>query len=246
VKLVKQLYENKIRINIIAHSLGCRVLVVLMQTLAENGITNCLDRVIFWQAAIADSALSNSVAHDHSTKFNCHFPLAYQAAKSISVLYSLNDNVLHFHYLLSNYLGLSPRQILNLKESLPIILKYLDRNVPELIMNFNLFAEDLWRYLQFNSGQEAEALSFIHSQWLRLLKGLKSMQRVHRAMGYHGVNLNDPFIIELIHSGKLLNIHQPGLTHHTAMKIPNSAQLTAIYRQWVINKQYGIKQFGKY
>ncbi len=90
--LIKQLIDQKIMINIVAHSLGCRIVLQTMRKLAENGYQQCLEHIILWQAALPSNALTN----------NPIFSGAYKSSKKISVLYSPKDSVLRTFYATSD------------------------------------------------------------------------------------------------------------------------------------------------
>ena len=61
-----------------------------MQTLAQDQ-QNILDNVFLWQAAVPDNALSPILPYDPNNNI---FPQANEAAKQITVLYSIDDPVL--------------------------------------------------------------------------------------------------------------------------------------------------------
>jgi predicted alpha/beta hydrolase family esterase len=83
VPVVEQLLEQGLEINILAHSLGCRIATKLMDILGRNDkYAECLNHVFLWEPAIANNAFTND------------FPNVHNAAKKIIVLYSENDNIL--------------------------------------------------------------------------------------------------------------------------------------------------------
>lgn len=81
VPLIEQLVKRHIQINVMAHSLGCHVLMALMEALSKHSIT--LDHVFLWQAAIPDNAFLDT-----------RFINAHKAAKKIIILYSRSDTAL--------------------------------------------------------------------------------------------------------------------------------------------------------
>ncbi|WP_221250588.1 alpha/beta hydrolase [Desulfuromonas versatilis] len=97
-RLIQQLVDAGIRINIIAHSLGNRVLLVAMNLLGQMpGRKECIDNVFMWQPAVPDTALSNDPSKDTSVMRNWNFIHANRTAKTIMVLYSQQDNILGPH-----------------------------------------------------------------------------------------------------------------------------------------------------
>lgn len=91
--LIAQLHANGIEVNVIAHSMGNVVLLQTMQLLAEAGKHNSIQHAFMWEAAVPNFALSNK-QHPDDTEGKWYFPNATDAAKTITVLYSQNDNVL--------------------------------------------------------------------------------------------------------------------------------------------------------
>jgi len=113
VPLILQLHQHNIEINIIAHSLGARVLLSLMHQLGKRRLYNCLHQTILWQAAVPDNALSDKPNDDHSVKHNWHYYLAYTASRKITVLYSKHDWVLWIAYAIAHKIGIAPTFNLN-------------------------------------------------------------------------------------------------------------------------------------
>ena len=110
--LIKQLRENDIKIYVIAHSLGNRVLLTLLNQvglLFPNAIENCF----LWQAAIVNTALSSDRNADKTLKQNSSFIYAHLASKKFVVLYSKKDDVLAYAYRAANEIGFSPDQFLS-------------------------------------------------------------------------------------------------------------------------------------
>lgn len=102
--LITQLHNAGIKINIIAHSMGNRVLLKMMDLLGEQGDIDLIEHIFMCEAAVPQNALSNDATKDISVKQNCHFVNATKVAKKISVLYSENDDVLKMEYPIGNML----------------------------------------------------------------------------------------------------------------------------------------------
>lgn len=94
VPLLYQLKENGIKINLIAHSLGNRVLLGLLNIAGDAGWNNVVENAFMWEPAVPDTALSNDPKADTSILRNWNFIHAHKAAKHFVVLYSQNDNIL--------------------------------------------------------------------------------------------------------------------------------------------------------
>ncbi len=93
--LIDQLVAEGIAVNVIAHSLGNRVLLVAMNLLGQMpGRRECIAHAFMWQPAVPDTALSNDPGGDTSVLRNWNFIHAHRAARKIVVLYSDQDNIL--------------------------------------------------------------------------------------------------------------------------------------------------------
>ncbi|AJF07068.1 alpha/beta hydrolase [Geoalkalibacter subterraneus] len=96
--LIDQLVGAGIAVNIIAHSLGNRVLLVAMNLLGQMpGRLECIAHAFMWQPAVPDTALSSDPGKDSSVLRNWNFIHAHRAAKKIVVLHSNRDNILGPH-----------------------------------------------------------------------------------------------------------------------------------------------------
>jgi len=237
IPLMQQLNKQGIKIYGIAHSLGTRVLLSALQALSENKSYNTLEHVFLWQAAVTDSALSNDIQRDHSVKNNNHFPEAYLACKKMTVLYSKNDWVLHCSYFLANRIGLSPKQLLSPTESWESFYRFMDENPLEVLAVAKLAEGDIKSLL--NASKSEKELDLL----IRIVKESYRLTQAEQAMGYHGVDLKDPFMHELIQKGQLILVDQPQLSSHSAMKVPNSEMMEQVYKRWIINPNRGISDF---
>ena len=91
--LIKQLSDAKIEVNVIAHSMGNLVLLEALHLLGEEGKADCVNHAFLWEAAVPNTALSPT-PNPADKNGTWSFPKAVNAAKSISILYSQNDNIL--------------------------------------------------------------------------------------------------------------------------------------------------------
>ncbi len=97
-RLIEQLVAEGIAVNVIAHSLGNRVLLVAMNVLGQTSSRkDWIQNAFMWQPAIPDTALSNNPEQDTSVLRNWNFIHAHRAARKIMVLHSNRDNVLGKH-----------------------------------------------------------------------------------------------------------------------------------------------------
>lgn len=97
-RLIEQLVTEGIAVNVIAHSLGNRVLLVAMNLLGQtNSKKDWIQNAFMWQPAVPDTALSNNPELDTSVLRNWNFIHAHRATRKIIVLYSNRDNVLGKH-----------------------------------------------------------------------------------------------------------------------------------------------------
>ncbi len=91
-----------LEINIIAHSMGNRVMLTALEALGQSH-PGKINHVFSWDASLPDSVLSKTAGSDKSAKQNCYFPHAMDAVKKITVLYSNNDDlVLNWAYQAAN------------------------------------------------------------------------------------------------------------------------------------------------
>lgn len=97
-RLIEQLVAEGIAVNVIAHSLGNRVLLVAMNVLGQTSARKeWIQNAFMWQPAVPDTALSNNPEKDTSVLRNWNFVHAHRAARKIMVLHSNRDNVLGKH-----------------------------------------------------------------------------------------------------------------------------------------------------
>ena len=105
--LINQLHDAGIEINIIAHSLGNRVLLSMMNELGKAGKSDIIKHVFMWEPAVPQTALSPDPEMDVSLDQDSNFSKAYIAAEKITVLYSKNDSIVNLPYLLAVNTGIS-------------------------------------------------------------------------------------------------------------------------------------------
>ena len=234
VNLIKQLESERIKIYIIAHSLGGRVALNTMETLAENSDENVLQQVFLWQPAVPNYSLSNSERFDHSIKYNSHFPNAHLSTKKITVLYSKNDWILRYYYFIITRIGITPKDLFTSEDQCQLIYRFMDKDPIELLAFTKLIEGDI--HSLSNAKQTEKEFDLI----LRILKECYRMSQATQAMGYQGVDLKDPFMRKLITNKKLILVNQNFLNDHCAMKIPDNEMMELAYKRWIINKQHGI------
>ena len=104
VSLLRHLHENNISINIIAHSLGNRVLLGALEQLGQTA-PESIDHIFMWEPAVSELALSNTPMQDNSLIAH-YFPNAMQAVQKVTVLYNQYDTILAVPYWLASYFGI--------------------------------------------------------------------------------------------------------------------------------------------
>lgn len=108
--LIRQLVKAQIKIHMVAHSLGNRVLLILLHTLAcDPAYRQCIETAFLWQAAVPDTAIIDMKGIDTSIKQNWKTYYAIHAVKYMRVLYSDSDvSTLGVSYEAATKLGVSP------------------------------------------------------------------------------------------------------------------------------------------
>lgn len=250
--LIQQLYQAGITINIMAHSLGCRVLLTLMQQLGKSGCHDYLNHVFLWQAAVPDSALSDNPKCDTTIKQNAQFIYAHTACKKITVLYSHEDDVLGLAYWFANYVGVAPDE-LNTPVGYEKVKQYMAYrgNYPKLTL-LKRFAEvvsdPLFKAL-VRTALLSNQLHIFHKELrkhaLKLEEDLVKTHNIRAALGFKGPDTKDALIKKMLDSKKLILVDQKEyLLSHSGMKIPNEKLMQHVYHEYIY-KADNFK-FGKY
>ena len=228
IKELKNTYQ--LNMNVIAHSLGNRVLLTAMNELGKRDGRDFIDHAFLWEAAVPCTALSNDPSKDTTLKQNGHFENAYKAAKKITVLYSHWDWVLGLSYPLATYLGMTPYEALARMDHLAIQTFLSDER-----------ARNGWEmptYLDQLFAQEGSALlQKPHQKYGR--------SDMNEALGYAGPDADTKQRLEKI--GKLISANTTQWIHsHSAMRRPTPAIMKHVYEKWIMNKKRGLEKFGRY
>ena len=95
-KVLIELFNQGIKVNIITHSLGARVALSALNILGDfDGAYNeKIDNLIMWEAAVADNSITNKYTRVKNPVAMELFPYAHKTVKYIRVLYSQEDGVL--------------------------------------------------------------------------------------------------------------------------------------------------------
>lgn len=89
------LYQEKIKINIIAHSAGNLVLLKVCEQLGKGGYKHCIQHAFLWEAAVPSNVLSpRCLALTPNDKSDWSAKMASKSVAHFTVLHSLHDNVL--------------------------------------------------------------------------------------------------------------------------------------------------------
>ncbi|MCH9743372.1 MAG: alpha/beta hydrolase [Gammaproteobacteria bacterium] len=247
VPLILQLHQHNIHINIIAHSLGCRVLLSLMHQLGLLGKDNILDHVILWQAATPANVFTDNPDQDYSVKKDWQYFRAYRASCKVTILYSQHDWVLWIAYALANDLGIEPTFKTN---KWKIVGQYLksrrQKEFHELLnQSEHLFSTDSALQL-LNNGNDASQSSLeiekLRMMVMKMQQRISRQHRIRQALGYAGP---DAYTRKLL-KHKLIAVEQAALKGHSAMKIPSQQVMQSIYQQYIIGGRHGIRRFGTY
>jgi hypothetical protein len=94
VPLLEQLADAGLAVNLIAHSLGARVVLTALNILGQRRNEPVVDQVFLWEPAVANTALTNDPARDVSPLKHDHFPDAHTAAGRMVILFSEYDGIL--------------------------------------------------------------------------------------------------------------------------------------------------------
>ncbi|WGE53432.1 alpha/beta hydrolase [Actinobacillus equuli] len=95
-KVLIQLIDAKIQINVITHSLGARVALAALNILGDydGDLDPKVDNLIMWEAAVADNAITGNYTREKNPLAMELFPFAHRAVKRMRILYSQGDGVL--------------------------------------------------------------------------------------------------------------------------------------------------------
>ncbi|KNE84545.1 alpha/beta hydrolase [Aggregatibacter aphrophilus] len=95
-KVLIELFNKGIKVNIITHSLGARVALSALNILGDfdGAYDEKIDNLIMWEAAVADNSITNKYTRVKNPVAMELFPYAHKTVKYIRVLYSQEDGVL--------------------------------------------------------------------------------------------------------------------------------------------------------
>jgi len=95
ISLMKQLIDHGIEVNIIAHSLGCLLMMHVLQAFGADSVyQNKIVNAFLWEAAVPDYVFSPDKPSSLFAQKHYYFPEAYLGAKRINVFHSDQDNIL--------------------------------------------------------------------------------------------------------------------------------------------------------
>ena len=105
--IIESLLHAGIEVNIVAHSLGNRVLLRAMELLGQKE-EDAIKHTILWQAAVPNLALHNVPKIITNKRLLPCYPNAHKASEKITVLYGKGDWVLGNTYPMSHTLNATP------------------------------------------------------------------------------------------------------------------------------------------
>jgi len=186
---IEQLKQAGLTINIIAHSLGSRVLLTIMNDLGKFVGNDIIDHVFLWEAAVPQTALSNDPTKDTTIKYNGHFVHAYKAAKKITVLYSNQDFILGVIYWLANYIGITPGEFFSPKGEAIIRAHFHGSLLPCLLRLYHLVRDSKFHlFVTDTIDSETHARYAANLRQVAVEAELALAQKYHvlPALGYNG------------------------------------------------------------
>jgi len=237
--LLQQLSRESIEINIVAHSLGTRLLLRAMEILGsiDKKGQDCIAKAVFWQAALPNTAFTVNRKLYTDRRILSQYTHATESTKSILVLHSENDSVLKTPYRISKKMSVTASEVLT-GRSAEFEKSYHMRW-------FKDFDEILSQKIQTHPKNKLGILSQLEkNQMIYEAKQTASARLVMGpAMGYSGPVWDDT-VIHLVSIGKLQIVDQQNyLTGHSHMKVPSKQCMEKIYKR-VLFGPNGIK-FGK-
>ena len=93
-KVLIELFNEGIKVNIITHSLGARVALAALNILGDANQPKKIKNLIMLEAAVADNAITANYTREKNPVAMELFPFAYKAAEYIRIMYSKEDGVL--------------------------------------------------------------------------------------------------------------------------------------------------------
>ena len=91
ITLIQQLKQHAKSINILAHSLGCGLCCKLLNMLGSSNLRASINKVFLFDAAVPNNIFNSKQATNNANWF---LPNILNAAKQITILHSVNDNIL--------------------------------------------------------------------------------------------------------------------------------------------------------
>lgn len=229
--LIKQLKGAGVEINIIAHSLGNRVLLCALNELAQDEANyNIINQSFLWQAACPDTALSNSNAHDSSAKGNWFLPHAYKASRTLVVLHSEHDEILPREYAIAHHAGTPPS----------CSFSFTGNGCTE---QERKMVADKWK----RRGMRPELEGMMEPIDSTVINQHGNLHVVRPALGYAGYLSEDnpakKFCEDLEKERRLAYVDQKDwLSGHSAMKVPSEELMRNVYIPEILDRI----SFGKY
>ena len=261
VPLLKQLSQHKIDINIVAHSLGNRVLLRAMSLLGKTH-PNLLDHVFLWEPAVPATALSSNERQQLLNKPTDQFLNAAEASKKITVLYSKNDSTLSTAYYAAKaadvndtsnqaHTGLTTllaTQIAKGGASSQPTFSAAPRTIAgynDLVIQHRCLG---WLAQKDSSPAIKEKYQQVCTDLYHHMQELGAAQALP-ALGFDGLDSQreDSLVQQMIASNKLIPANMtPYSTGHSYMHIPDEQVMIHGYKTYIMNKIRGVNSFGLY
>ena len=162
---MRQLKNEGFKTSIIAHSLGCAVVLMALQNLAENGFEKPMDCVALWEAAVpSDVFFPTKHSQVVSPIYLWHLPQAVTMAKKFVVLTCKNDNILG-PIPQEKPGGLSYEQWLAHK---PFLQEWLPAVMVQKLGLKSIYAAATWMGVSVTDLLDTDQQQDIYQQWVKL------------------------------------------------------------------------------
>jgi hypothetical protein len=259
-KLLAQLQGAKININIVAHSLGNRVLLGAlnqMGTTAPEGV----EHIFMWEPAVSELALSPTKINDHSL-IKHDFPNAVQAVEKITVLYNQYDTTLAVPYWLASYFGIDVGDKLgdllhnweaihgnglidDLKNSLLKTYPQIQDRLRAVLYDkdFNHLMGQWIEAFAIHPGNDTKVRANMN-EFSGILTRYSQQFDCAQVLGFVGIK-NRKLLEQLKDKYVPANMLK-WATGHSYMHTPSADVMKYGYKKYLLNQTNGIKDFGLY
>jgi uncharacterized Zn-binding protein involved in type VI secretion/pimeloyl-ACP methyl ester carboxylesterase len=220
-KELEKLIASGIEINVIAHSMGSRVVMQAIKQLSTR-YSRVVNRVILCQPALPDTVLTTEG----------EFCSSFDVAQSVMILYNKRDQVLGGIYWGANLFGHPPPH--NVRAA----------NKWELLTDPKFYGSIAGNTLQAIL-PGASPKQFLANRDYQRLKTWEGEYDVHLALGLAGPCRNDAFSQKMQLEGRLVLVDMsPWTEGHSYMRQSDPQTIHSVYQKWMMNPDLGIRKLG--